>query len=163
MPAAHCPGCSRSLNYRTSQAGRTVDCPSCGQRMQLPAAAPVSVPAPPAFDFQETAPPRRSSSEPWFYWFLSLIAWVMIILGAIGTLIVVGLPVVYFIVWSNSRSSSSAGPGDAMVLGLAGWTWLSMLCPAVVALLVTMFWSALVLLAVDAGRSLRGIRDDMRR
>lgn len=97
-------------------------------------------------------PADRAPGEPWFYGFLDGYAKVVVALGllqflAVGALVLLGL--------ASSSGTDVGRPGSAWA-GLAAIFALGL--PSLGILIGCLFFGGMILLAVDAGRTLRAIR-----
>lgn len=157
MNYAQCPYCAAAVRYAPSQVGTAVNCPACGQAMQLPAPVALAPAAPadePSFDFRRG--PGGGGPEPWYYGFLEGYAQLAMFLG-IASVVLCGIGVIAAAVIWGGLGDGRMTPAGAVSLVVGGLAWLLVLASF---LLVILFQVALVLLVVDIGRNLRKIRQN---
>jgi phosphotransferase system glucose/maltose/N-acetylglucosamine-specific IIC component len=109
------------------------------------------------FEFPEAGAKRRIEPEPWYYGFLSGYAKMWMFFAILATLAVVVPAIISYVVF---MFQSSDLPDYVRIAATVGtFTWV---VAAVFVLIFVLFFIALILLAVDAGRNLRKIRENTR-
>jgi hypothetical protein len=158
----NCPACGKQGGVPDDAAGKRVACPSCNTVFQAgnPVATPVAAPVPPP----TTPPPRRRwlaagprvEGEPWYYWFVSGYAKIILLLSALALLCSCAMPPVAGFLgvmqYNQFRQPSGYEIGGLILLALI------MAVMFVVSLLPLTFVIALILVFVDMARNVRGMR-----
>jgi hypothetical protein len=152
MPVSiSCPSCQKRLSVPDHAAGRTFNCPKCNGLLIVPN---VAVQQPPTASFaspQQIVPVASAADdmprEPWFFGFISFVAYLDIVLS------LAGFAIFFFILattfgraWMETKSVAFA------VASIVGSLYL------LIALIVSIFGAALILLVLDMARSFRFLR-----
>jgi hypothetical protein len=159
----HCPHCNAKVRHNPSQNGQTKACPSCRHPFQMP----VVTTANPNMVFSHAPQSSYGDNprEPWYYGFLEAYAkvglWLTFVLAAIAA-----GDAARFCHHITTTTGPSGATAAQIVLGWeapAVWSaYLFFLVTLSVLVLASALWTARCLLAVDEGRSLRGIYKNVR-
>jgi hypothetical protein len=149
-----CSFCHATVKAPQQAAGKAALCPKCRKKCIVPdsfssPSADAVSPLPAEKELWDFDPlPPSSGPEPWYFGFLVFFAYLQLVLGVGGIFFLIVLLVL-----------------GAGVVRSASYAWISagLMIELLFAALAILFFAAMILLAVDAARTLRTIRRQIRR
>jgi hypothetical protein len=163
MPSVNCPGCKRAIPFEMNELDTILECAACSERF-TPRTALASQPAPvsttgidPWTEAQVPLPPppqTYAAPEPWFYSFLERYAHLLMWVGVATVMLGAAVLLMTAIIYGATRGGNYVATCLVLLWGGA------VLFLVLLGLLVMV---AFILLAVDAARNLRALRQHQER
>jgi hypothetical protein len=149
-----CPFCHATIKAPEQLQGKAALCPKCREKCIVP--DPDALPSAEPFSFRSTENeqldfdplPPPPGPEPWYFGFLVFYAYLQLILGIGGICFVI---IYLLIIVGLMQRAASAWASASVMIGL------------IFVAFESLFFAAMILLAVDAARTLRAIRSKIRR